>query len=203
MQYNTKREELQMPEYGRHIQKLVNYAKSVEDKEKQKAVVEEILELMASLNPNSKNVADYEHKLWDHLFIISNFELDCDSPYPKPTPEEVFKKPEKFDYPNQKIKHRHYGINVERMIKKAANMEDDDKQEAFTELIASFMKRTYENYHNESVNDDIIKEDLVRMSDGELSIDDDHRIIVKRRKRGNNSAKNHAKGKRRRSRKRR
>lgn len=187
MQYNTKREELYMPEYGRHIQRLVDYVQTIEDKEKQQAIVDEILKLMVSINPNAKNVADYEHKLWDHLHIMANFNLDVASPYPKPTREEVYKKPEKFPYPNSKIKYRHYGQNVEKMIKKAAELEDDEKQEAFTEVIASFMKRTYENYHNESVNDDIIKEDLVNISDGELSLDDDQRIVVKRRRRGRNS----------------
>lgn len=200
MQYNTKREQLYMPEYGRHIQRLVRYAKTIENKEKQKAVIDEILELMASINPNAKNVADYEHKLWDHLHVISNFELDVESDYPKPTKEEIFKKPDKLPYPNNPIKYRHYGKNVERMIKKAAQIEDEEMQEAFTEVIASFMKRTYENYHNESVNDDIIKEDLVNMSDGELSLDDNQRIVVRRRKRrgGNRKRKNRKKrGKRR------
>lgn len=191
MQYNTLREELYMPEYGRHIQRLVNYVQTVEDKEKQQQIVGEILKLMASINPNARNVADYEHKLWDHLQIMANFELDVDSPYPKPSREEIYKKPEKFDYPlRTKMKYRHYGRNVVKMINNAAEMEDDEKQEAFTEIIASFMKRTYENYHNESVNDDIIKEDLVNISEGELSLDDDQRIVVKRRRSKSNN-KNH------------
>lgn len=196
MQYNTEKKELHMPEYGRHIQKLVDYAKTIENPEDKKDVIAQILRLMASINPNAKNVADYEHKLWDHLFIISDFELECESPFPVPTREEVFRKPEKFAYPNNKIKHKHYGKNVENMIKKAAAMEDNEKQVAYTELIASFMKRTYENYHNEGVNDEIIKEDLVRMSANELSLDDDKRIFVKRKggkritnRRNNNNGK--------------
>lgn len=202
MQYNTKREELYMPEYGRHIQRLVDYVQTVEDKQKQQEIVSAILKLMASINPNAKNVADYEHKLWDHLHIMANFNLDVESPYPKPTKEEIYKKPEKFPYPNAKIKYRHYGQNVVKMIKKATEMEDEEKQEAFTEVIASFMKRTYENYHNESVNDEIIKEDLVNISDGELSLDDDQRIVVKRRRRGRNSGHNRNKKHRRNQRKR-
>jgi len=198
MQYNTDRKDVIMPEYGRNVQKLAQYAMSLEDKAKRQDVVAQIIILMEAINPNSTNVGDYEHKLWDHLHIISDFQLDCESPYPKPTPEEVFKKPEKFDYPNQKIKFRHYGKNVERMIKKASEMEDDDKQEAYTELIGQFMKRTYENYHNEGVNDDIIKEDLVRMSDGELSIDENQRIILKggSRRRSSNSNNNRKGGRR-------
>ncbi len=190
MEYNTEREGLIMPEYGRHVQDLVDYAVTIKDDKKRQDVVEQIIILMENINPNSTNVGDYEHKLWDHLFIISDFKLDCQSPYPKPTPEEIYKKPDKFPYPNQKIKHRHYGKNVERMIKKAVNMEDEEKQEAYTEVIASFMKRTYTNYTKDGVNDEIIKEDLVRLSDGELSLDDDQRIIVKRARNAHNSNNN-------------
>jgi len=190
MQYNTDRTNVVMPEYGRNVQKLVQFAMDLEDKTKRQDAVEQIIKLMEQVNPNSKNVADYRNKLWDHLFIISDFQLDCDSPYPKPTKESVFKKPEKFPYPKQKIKYRHYGKNIERMIERAAAMEDPEKKEGYTELIGSFMKRTYESYHNEPVNDTIIKEDLVRMSDGRLSLQEDQRIIVKggspiRRKKNN------------------
>ncbi len=182
MQYNTKRDGLIMPEYGRHVQSLVDYAKTIVDDKERQDVVEQIIILMEIINPNSKNVGDYDHKLWDHLFIISDFELKCKSPYPVPSREDVYKHPEKFPYPNQKIKYRHYGKNVESMIDKAVEMENEEKQEAYTEVIASFMKRTYANYTNDGVNDDIIKEDLVRMSEGELSLDDDQRIVVKRAK---------------------
>ncbi len=179
MQYNTDRKDVVMPEYGRNVQKLVQFAMGIEDKKKRQDAVEQIIILMEQINPNSKSVGDYHHKLWDHLFIISDFQLECDSPYPKPTRETVFKKPEKFPYPKQKIKYRHYGKNIERMMNRAIAMEDPEKKEGYTELIGSFMKRTYESYHNEPVNDAIIKEDLVRMSGGALSLQEDQRIIVK------------------------
>lgn len=180
MQYNTKRKGLILPEYGRHVQELVDYAKTIKDDKQRQDIVEQVIILMENINPNAKNVGDYEHKLWDHLYIISNFDLEYTSPYPKPSKEEVYEKPGKFPYPNQTIKYRHYGKNVESMIDKAMDMKDEDKQEAYTEIIASFMKRTYSNYNPDGVNDEIIKDDLVRMSDGELSLEDDQRIVVKR-----------------------
>lgn len=187
MQYNTSKGELQMPEYGRHVQNLVNYAKTIEDNTKQQQVVAGILDVMATINPNTKNLADYEHRLWDHLFIISNFQLECESPFPKPMPEEVFAKPEKFTYPLSNVKHLHYGKLITQMIKKASLMEDEEKQEAYTELIATYMKRTYEDFSSEGINDDIIKEDLARISKGELTLDEEQRIFVKRKRNNNNN----------------
>jgi len=179
MEYNTVREHLIMPEYGRHIQKLVDHARTLEDREKRQDVVNQIIQMMGFLNPGLKTVADFENKLWDHIFTISDFKLDCDSPYPVPEREALFAKPEPFAYPNHKIKYRHYGMNLEAMIAKAIAMEDEEKKEDFTKLIANFMKRTYANYNKDGVNDQIIKEDLIRISDGKLKLPEDYVIRVK------------------------
>ncbi|MBX2845164.1 MAG: DUF4290 domain-containing protein [Saprospiraceae bacterium] len=204
MEYNTVREGLRLPEYGRHIQKLVSYAQTLEDRAERQDVVEQIIQMMGFLNPNLKNEADFKHKLWDHIFTISNFELECDSPYPKPTPETVYAKPEPLPYPNHRIKYRHYGMNLEAMIKKAAAMEDEEKKAEFTRLIAMFMKRTYSNYNKEGVNDEIIRGDIARISNGELEIAEDQAIRVKtynnknkNRRRNNNNNGNNNKNKKR------
>ncbi len=178
MEYNTEREDLKIREYGRHIQKLVDFAVKEKDKKKRQDIVEHTIELMGFLNPQLKTEADYKHKLWDHLYYISNFELDCDSPYPKPEPEELFKKPEKFEYPRQRGKYRHYGKNIESMIEKCINLDEEEKKQAFKELIARFMKRTYSTYNKDGVNDTIIKQDLKRMSDGELTLSEEATIAT-------------------------
>lgn len=187
MEYNTLREHLIMPEYGRHIQNLVNHARTLDDKEKRQDVVDQIIEMMGFLNPGLKTVADFKHKLWDHIYTISDFKLDCDSPYPMPEREQIYAKPKPFSYPDHKIKYRHYGMNLEAMIKKAIEMEDEEKKAEFTKLIANFMKRTYANYNKDGVNDEIIKEDLVRISGGKLELDEDYTIRVKNMGSSNNN----------------
>ena len=118
LEYNTERSKLILSEYGRSIQKMVEYATNIEDVVKRQKVADEILTLMGQLNPHLRDIADYKHKLYDHLFIISDFKLDLASPYPKPTPETVFVKPAAMKYPQQRITYRFYGKNIEKMIHK-------------------------------------------------------------------------------------
>jgi hypothetical protein len=170
MNYNTDRNDIEMREYGRHLQKMVDYAITINDRSKRQKVAENIIILMSTLNPQLRNTADYKHKLWDHLFIVSKFKLDVDSPYPIPTEESARIKPAELPYPQQKIKLKHYGKNVEAMVKKAIKMEDDDKKAAFTEIIGNFMKMAYKNWSNEEVSNELIKEDMKSISGGELAI---------------------------------
>jgi len=179
-----------MPEYGRHIQKLVDNVITIEDKAKRQKEVEQIIALMGFLNPHLKNEADYEHKLWDHIFIMSDFKLECDSPYPVPKKEVLFAKPDKFAYPATITKHRHYGRHIMSMIEKASTMEDAEKKAGFVYTIANFMKRTYSLYNKEGVNDDIIREDLKRLSDGKLILPDDEVIVVRNLGKGPSSSSN-------------
>ncbi len=118
MKYNTGREEINMREYGRHVQQVVEYIVSIEKKEERQCAAENVINLMSILNPQLKNIADYKHKLWDHIFIISDFKLDVDSPYPKPTEDTYRIQPAKLPYPQQRIKLKHYGKNVESLVKK-------------------------------------------------------------------------------------
>jgi len=206
MNYNTTREHLVLPEYGRHIQQLVDHAITIKDDAERQKIAEQVIALMGFLNPQVKTVENYEQKLWDHLFAISDFKLKCNSPYPVPSREDVYSRPSPMSYPQGKIKFRHYGRNIKSMIDKAAAMEDEEKKQGFKENIASFMKRTYQTYHKEGVNDNVIKGDLDRMSEGQLTLTEEENIYVKggisksrhhkRRKGGsnrNNNKKNYRK----------
>ncbi len=176
MNYNTDRNDIEMREYGRHLQKMVDYAVDLKDKKERQKVAEHIIQLMGILNPQLRNAADYKHKLWDHIFIISDFKLEVDSPYPKPTEETARIKPANLPYPQKRIKLKHYGKNVESLVTKAIKMEDEGKKEIFTEIIGNFMKMAYKNWSNEEVSNELIKEDMKSLSGGELEISADMNI---------------------------
>ncbi len=165
-----------MREYGRYVQKVIDHAITLEDKKERQAVAESIIQLMGILNPQLRNTADYKQKLWDHLFIISKFQLEVDSPYPIPTEATARIKPSHMSYPQKRIKLKHYGRNVESLVKKAIEMEDEGKKELFTEIIGNFMKMAYKNWSNEEVSNDLIKEDMKSISGGELEISEEMNI---------------------------
>jgi hypothetical protein len=150
---------------------MVDYVVTIEDSEKRQQNAQAIIELMGILNPHLKNVEDFKHKLWDHLFIISDFKIDVNSPYPKPTREKIFKKPDPLPYPKSNIPHKHLGNNICKVIDKAMDEKDEEKKEGFSQAIAYCMKLAYSNWHNEPVNEDMIKEELYQISGGELSYD--------------------------------
>lgn len=170
MDYNSSRDKLVMKEYGRYVQRIVENCVQVKDREKRNQFAKEIIELMGQLNPHLRNVEDFRHKLWDHLFIMSDFKLDVDSPYPIKKREELEKRPERLPYPQSKIRYKHYGKHVESLIKKAIQTEDPDKKIEFTNCIGNFMKMVYDNWSNEDIHDDTIKNDLRLLSKGELTV---------------------------------
>lgn len=170
MEYNTEREKIELLEYGRHVQRIVEKCLAVEDRDKRNQMARELIELMGQLNPALRNVEDFRHKLWDHLFIMSDFKLDADSPYPKTTRALVEKKPEPLPYPQGKIKHRHYGKKVDLLVAKAIQEEDPEKRQAFAQTIGNYMKLVYLNWTKENTNDDIIKNDLRILSDDKLRL---------------------------------
>jgi len=174
MAYNSSREILVMPEYGRNIQLLVEYAKTIEDKEYRYAFADKILDLMNQMHPQNRNIEDYRTKLWRHLYQIANFELDVIPPDGLiPTREEVYKKPDKVPYPKSDAKYRHYGNNVSQLIKKALSMEPGPKKQGFVAVIGSYMKLAYKTWNKDLyVSDEIIKNDLFSLSNGELKIED-------------------------------
>lgn len=168
MEYNTTRNHLIMKEYGRHIQKMVEYLLTIKDREERQKNAYAVIELMGFLNPHLKNVEDFRHKLWDHLFLISDFGLDVDSPYPIPTKETLKAKPERLAYPKKYPKFNHLGKNIEVVIDKALKEENPEKKQGFANAIAYYMKLTYSNWHKELMHDDTIQNELSNMTNGEL-----------------------------------
>jgi len=179
MEYNTTRNHLTIREYGRHIQKMAEYVLTIEDREKRQKNAEALVELMGFLNPQLKNVEDFRHKLWDHLFLITDFKLDVDSPYPIPTQETLRPKPEPLPYPKRYPKYNHLGKNIEIVIDKALNEEDAEKRQGFANSIAYYMKLTYSNWHKELVHDDNIQTELSSITKGELEFN--NRPFIKHR----------------------
>ena len=168
-----------MKEYGRHIQKMVEYLLTLQDKEERQRNAYAVIELMGFLNPHLKNVEDFRHKLWDHLFLISDFKLDVESPYPIPTRETLKAKPDVLGYPKQYPKFRHLGKNIEVVIDKALKEENPEKKQGFANAVAYYMKLTYSNWHKELVHDDNIQSELSSITNGELEFN--NRPFVKHR----------------------
>ena len=140
MEYNTEREELIIPEYGRHVQKMVAHATNIEDKEERTKCVKSIIQFMGQMNPHLRDVKEFTHKLWDHLFIMSDFKLDTESPYPLPEIEKLQAKPDKMEYPKNKIKFPFYGSTLEGMIAIAKTLEDKREKEIMTVMPKAFLK---------------------------------------------------------------
>ena len=172
IEYNSEREKLIIPEYGRHIQKMVDFAISRETKEERNKVANSIIAVMGNLNPHLRDVPDFQHKLWDQLFIISDFKLEVDSPYPIPKKEELQERPESLNYPQNFPKYRFYGNNIKRMIDVANSWEEGDKKEALVFTIANHMKKCFLNWNKDTVEDDVIFNHLFELSEGKLNLKD-------------------------------
>src|SRR5690606_657643 len=154
--YNTRRPKMVIPEYGRNIQKMIDHAITIDNREERNKIANAIISVMGQLNPHLRDIADFKHKLWDHLFIISDFKLDVDSPYPPPDKEGIAKKPEKKAYPENKKQFKHYGKTLENIIEQRNVMEDKDEQKARSNIIANLMKKAYRTSNRYSVNDALI-----------------------------------------------
>jgi hypothetical protein len=168
MEYNTRRNHLVIREYGRHIQKMVDHLLTIEDRERRQAQAHVVIELMGFLNPHLKNVEDFRHKLWDHLFLISDFKLDVDSPYPIPTREKLSARPDPLPYPKRYPRYAHLGKNLEIVIDKALKEENPEKRQGFANAIAYYMKLAYNNWHKDQVHDDAIQQELTNLTKGQL-----------------------------------
>ena len=168
MDYNSNRNKLVLKEYGRHVQKIVEACVEIKDRERRNIFAKELIELMGQLNPHLRNVEDFRHKLWDHLYQMTDFNLDVDSPYPCPTPEMIFKKPEVLPYPQEQIQHRHLGKNIQALLDKALAETDEEKRHGLTQAIGYYMKLAYANWHKEPVHDDMIKSELKEITGGQL-----------------------------------
>ena len=168
MEYNTVRNLLVMREYGRHVQKMIEHLLTIDDPERRQSNAKAVIELMGFLNPHLKNVEDFRHKLWDHLFLISDFKLKVKSPYPIPTRETLKAKPKPLRYPKRYPKYSHLGKNLELITEKALKETDPDKRLGFANAIAYYMKLAYNNWHKELVHDDAIQSELTHITEGQL-----------------------------------
>lgn len=170
--YNSTRKKLLLTEYGRNVQNMVKYIVELPSKEERNKYAQVVIDLMGFLNPHLRDVADFKHKLWDHLHIISDFKIDVDSPYPVPSVEAIHIKPEPLRYPNQRIRYKHYGKTIELMIEKAKSIDEPARKQHMVQAIANFMKMAYVQWNKDSVSDESILADLRELSRGELKLED-------------------------------
>lgn len=170
LEYNSERSNLIIPEYGRHIQKLVNHCVSLEDKDERNKMAKAIVNVMGNLQPHLRDVPDFKHKLWDQLFIMSDFKLEAESPYPQPSREELSEKPESLPYPKTASKYRFYGNNIQTMIDVANSWEDGEEREGLTYVIANHMKKCYLNWNKDTVEDAVIFTHLFELSEGKIDL---------------------------------
>ncbi|GAA0870897.1 DUF4290 domain-containing protein [Gangjinia marincola] len=170
LEYNTERDRLIIPEYGRHIQKMIDHAIATEDDEERNKIAKAIIGVMGNLNPHLRDVSDFQHKLWDQLFIMSDFKLDVESPYPKPSKEVLQERPDALEYPQNFPKYRFYGNNIKRMIDAALKFEEGDLKTALEFNIANHMKKSYLNWNKDTVEDKVIYKHLYELSDGKINL---------------------------------
>jgi Domain of unknown function (DUF4290) len=169
MEYNTTRNHLTMREYGRHVQRMIEHVQTIEDPERRQRNAQAVIELMGFLNPHLKNVEDFRHKLWDHLFLIADFKLEVKSPYPIPTRETLKAKPQPLPYPKRHPRYSHLGKNLELVVEKALQEENPEKKLGFANAIAYYMKLAYNTWHKELIYDDAIQSELDTITNGQLT----------------------------------
>ncbi len=168
MEYNTTLSPLMMREYGRHLQKMVSYLLTIENREKRNEQAKVIVASIMMLTPQFKNIEEAWQKIWDSLFVISNFTLDIDSPYPIPDKNALEVKDDLIPYPSNHPAYAHLGKNIETLIQKAINEENEEKKKKLTEVIAYCMKLAYNNWQNDIVYDEAIHAELLNISHGSL-----------------------------------
>lgn len=178
--YNTQRKRMALPEYGRNVQKMVDHIKTIEDRNERNRAAHTIIQIMGNLNPHLRDEGDFKHKLWDHLALIANFELDIDSPYPQPEKQKLMEKPNMVPYKQGNIRFLHYGGIIKVLIDAASEMKDGDAKEYFTTLIVNQMKKSYITWNRNQVADEQIISDLNLLSEGRLKMTDGVKILEAR-----------------------
>ena len=174
--YNTSREDLKIPEYGRNIRNMITHAISVEDKEERNKIAKAIISVMGQLNPHLRDVEDFTHKLWDHMFIISDFKLEVDSPYPLPDKNIIEEKPDLLSYSKDRIRYAYYGKSIMLFINEAIKKPEGEEKDALTLLIANHMKKSFLTWNKDYVDDDVIITHLKELSKGQLKLKDPTQI---------------------------
>jgi hypothetical protein len=170
LEYNAERSHLIIPEYGRHLQKLIDQATAIEDKTERNKAARYIIQVMGGLNPHLRDVPDFQHKLWDQIFIMSDFKLDVDSPYPIPSREVIHLRPSNLNYPQKNPKYRFYGNNIKTMIDVANSWEEGEMKTVLIKVIANHMKKSYLSWNKDTVDDKVIFEHLYELSDGKINL---------------------------------
>ena len=198
LQYNTKRTQLIIPEYGRHVQVMINQILETQDREERNKMAKAVIGIMGNMNPHLRDVPDFQHKLWDQLFIMSEFKLDVDSPFEMPQKEILEQKPERLAYPQKNPKYRFYGNNIKSMITIASDWEAGDLKNALVFNIANHMKKCFLNWNKDTVHDEIILKHLLELSDNKLKVREEDlpltdaaEFLKIRSKNGNGAKSNH------------
>ncbi|MBX2943637.1 MAG: DUF4290 domain-containing protein [Cyclobacteriaceae bacterium] len=169
-EYNTQREQIKLKEYGRNVQKLVNFIRTNPDKEKRTEMATTLIELIKQLAPTVKEAFENPQRIWDDLYIIADFNFDINSPYPVPDASTVHKKPRPMGYPQSKVRYKHYGKNIEKLIVEALAKEDPKEREDAVIYLGKLMKTFYGNWNKETIDDSVIIKDIEKMSDGRLTL---------------------------------
>lgn len=177
LEYNTTREQMHIPEYGRNIQKMIQYIRTVEDRDKRTRLAYAVVSIMGQMNPQQKDAADYQQKLWDHLHIISGFDLDIDCPFPRPAQEVLHARPKPIPYATGGIRYSHYGKHIQGIIEKVSEMEEGEEKKVLTRVIANHLKKSYLTWNRDSVTDELIVKHLHELSHGRMQVTDEMKLM--------------------------
>ena len=178
MKYNTLQNKIIMPEYGRHVHEMVEYAVNIKDREQRNIAAYTIIGVMGSLMPHLRDVPDFKHKLWNHLLIISDFKLDIDAPYPPPPRNEMVESPYSVPYPQSHIRQRHYGKILVNMIREAGRLDDCPQRNSLISLLAIQMRKSYTTWNRSELNNEHIVQDIWDISDGRIKLNTEMSIFT-------------------------
>ena len=178
MEYNTTRNKLLLPEYGRNVQNMITHAMEIEDRAERNRAAQAIIEVMGQLNPHLRDVDDYRHKLWTHMFVMSDFQLDVDSPYDIPKPEDLTSKPDRVEYPKRKMRFGHYGKYTQNILENSKDISDEKEKKYLTRTMANFMKKQFLVYNNDAVENNVIANQLKELSNNELQVENPNDLLT-------------------------
>jgi len=178
MEYNTTRNKLLLPEYGRNVQNMITHAMEIADRAERNRAAQAIIEVMGQLNPHLRDVDDYRHKLWTHMFVMSDFQLDVDSPYDIPKPEDLTSKPDRVEYPKRKMRFGHYGKYTQNILENSKDISDEKEKKYLTRTMANFMKKQFLVYNNDSVENNVIANQLKELSNNELQVENPNDLLT-------------------------
>ena len=176
MEYSTNRNKLILPEYGRHIQKMVEWTSKIEDKKERNLAAQEIINIMGTMNPHLRDINDFKHKLWDQLMLMSDFKIDIDSPFPIPAKEFFEEKPKKVEYTGGRMKYRYLGRIMQKLVLAATEIEDEEKKAELVKIITNHMKKSYLLWNKDVVEDQVIFDKLKELSGGKLEVEKDAKL---------------------------